>query len=57
MSGHDAEQLTASLQVILRDGSHRAIDGHPTADMACEQMARVGQSTGGKAPEITRFGG
>jgi twitching motility protein PilT len=30
---------------------------HTTADMAREQMARVGQSTGGKAPEITRFGG
>ena len=27
------------------------------ADMAREQMAKVGQSTGGKAPEITRFGG
>jgi twitching motility protein PilT len=30
---------------------------HTTADMAREQMARVGQSTGGKSPEITRFGG
>src|ERR671925_466827 len=26
---------------------------HTTADMAREQMAKVGQSTGGKAPEIT----
>ena len=30
---------------------------HTTADMAREQMAKVGQSTGGKSPEITRFGG
>ena len=28
-----------------------------TADMARDQMAKVGQSTGGKSPEITRFGG
>ncbi|HVZ20592.1 MAG TPA: type IV pilus twitching motility protein PilT [Vicinamibacterales bacterium] len=28
-----------------------------TADMARDQMARVGQATGGKQPEITRFGG
>jgi twitching motility protein PilT len=28
-----------------------------TADMARDQMARVGQATGGKPPEITRFGG
>jgi hypothetical protein len=25
--------------------------------MAREQMARVGQTSGGRAPEITRFGG
>ena len=30
---------------------------HTTADMARDQMARVGQTTGGKTPEITRFGG
>ncbi|HEY9464399.1 MAG TPA: type IV pilus twitching motility protein PilT, partial [Vicinamibacterales bacterium] len=30
---------------------------HTTADMAREQMAKVGQASGGKAPEITRFGG
>jgi twitching motility protein PilT len=30
---------------------------HTTSDMAKEQMARVGQSTGGRSPEITRFGG
>jgi twitching motility protein PilT len=30
---------------------------HTTADMAREQMARAGQSSGGKSPEITRFGG
>jgi hypothetical protein len=30
---------------------------HTTADMARDQMARVGQSNGGRAPEITRFGG
>src|SRR6188768_2510394 len=30
---------------------------HTTADMAREQMAKVGQSTGGKSAEITRFGG
>jgi twitching motility protein PilT len=30
---------------------------HTTADMARDQMARVGQATAGKAPEITRFGG
>jgi twitching motility protein PilT len=29
---------------------------HTTADMAREQMARTGQTTGGKTPEITRFG-
>ena len=29
---------------------------HTTADMAREQMARTGQTTGGKSPEITRFG-
>jgi len=30
---------------------------HTTADMARDQMARVGQSGTGRAPEITRFGG
>jgi twitching motility protein PilT len=30
---------------------------HTTADMARDQMARAGQSSGGKMPEITRFGG
>jgi twitching motility protein PilT len=30
---------------------------HTTADMARDQMARVGQSSGGRMPEITRFGG
>jgi twitching motility protein PilT len=30
---------------------------HTTADMARDQMARAGQSNGGKTPEITRFGG
>ena len=30
---------------------------HTTADMAREQMARVGQANGGRMPEITRFGG
>ena len=30
---------------------------HTTADMARDQMARTGQTTGGKAAEITRFGG
>jgi twitching motility protein PilT len=30
---------------------------HTTADMARDQMARVGQATAGKSPEITRFGG
>jgi twitching motility protein PilT len=30
---------------------------HTTAEMAREQMARVGQSSGGRSPEITRFGG
>src|SRR5215510_4997839 len=30
---------------------------HTTADMARDQMARAGQTNGGKAPEITRFGG
>ena len=30
---------------------------HTTGDMAREQMARVGQTSGGRAPEITRFGG
>jgi twitching motility protein PilT len=30
---------------------------HTTADMARDQMARVGQTSGGRAPEITRFGG
>jgi twitching motility protein PilT len=30
---------------------------HTTADMARDQMARVGQTSGGGAPEITRFGG
>ena len=30
---------------------------HTTADMARDQMARVGQTSGGKVPEITRFGG
>ena len=29
---------------------------HTTADMARDQMARVGQTSGGKSPEITRFG-
>ncbi len=28
-----------------------------TADLARDQMARAGASTGGRAPEITRFGG
>ena len=28
-----------------------------TSDMARDQMARVGAATGGKSPEITRFGG
>jgi twitching motility protein PilT len=30
---------------------------HTTADMARDQMARAGQSNGGRMPEITRFGG
>jgi twitching motility protein PilT len=30
---------------------------HTTADMARDQMARVGQTSGGRSPEITRFGG
>ena len=30
---------------------------HTTSDMARDQMARAGQSSGGKMPEITRFGG
>jgi twitching motility protein PilT len=30
---------------------------HTTADMARDQMARAGQSGGGRMPEITRFGG
>src|SRR5688572_30672165 len=30
---------------------------HTTADVARDQMARAGQSSGGKMPEITRFGG
>ena len=30
---------------------------HTTADMARDQMARAGQSSGGRMPEITRFGG
>ena len=30
---------------------------HTTADMARDEMARVGQSSGGRQPEITRFGG
>jgi twitching motility protein PilT len=30
---------------------------HTTADMARDQMARVGQTSGGRVPEITRFGG
>jgi len=30
---------------------------HTTADMARDQMARAGQSSGGRAAEITRFGG
>jgi len=30
---------------------------HTTADMAREEMARVGQANGGRMPEITRFGG
>ena len=30
---------------------------HTTGDMARDQMARVGQTSGGKTPEITRFGG
>jgi twitching motility protein PilT len=29
---------------------------HTTADMARDQMARAGQASGGKSPEITRFG-
>ena len=29
---------------------------HTTADMARDQMARAGQTSGGKNPEITRFG-
>jgi twitching motility protein PilT len=29
---------------------------HTTADMARDQMARAGQTSGGKSPEITRFG-
>jgi twitching motility protein PilT len=29
---------------------------HTTADMARDQMARAGQSSGGRMPEITRFG-
>ena len=29
---------------------------HTTADMARDQMARTGQASGGKSPEITRFG-
>jgi twitching motility protein PilT len=30
---------------------------HTTADMARDEMARTGQSSGGRTPEITRFGG
>jgi twitching motility protein PilT len=30
---------------------------HTTSDMARDQMARVGQTSGGRSPEITRFGG
>jgi twitching motility protein PilT len=30
---------------------------HTTADMARDQMARAGQSSSGRMPEITRFGG
>jgi len=30
---------------------------HTTADMARDQMARAGQASGGKSPDITRFGG
>jgi twitching motility protein PilT len=29
---------------------------HTTADMARDQMARAGQASGGRSPEITRFG-
>ena len=39
--------------LVLVSGAH----ADTTADMAREQMARVGQTSGGKAPEITRFGG
>jgi twitching motility protein PilT len=30
---------------------------HTTADMARDEMARAGQNSGGRMPEITRFGG